>query len=69
LVLSHGNRTHVPSADLPIWDADTFYSRHVHGANFLFGDGSVRYLPSGINGITFESLCTISGGESFSSDW
>jgi prepilin-type N-terminal cleavage/methylation domain-containing protein/prepilin-type processing-associated H-X9-DG protein len=64
LVLAHGNRTHVPSADLPIWDPDTFYSKHAgQGGNFLFGDGSVHFLTSGINGITYEAMCTIAGGE------
>lgn len=63
LVLAHGNRTHTPSADAPIWDADTFYSKHPNGANFLFGDGSVHFLSSSINGITYEYLCTIAGGE------
>jgi prepilin-type N-terminal cleavage/methylation domain-containing protein/prepilin-type processing-associated H-X9-DG protein len=63
LVVSHGNRTHVPSADMPIWDADTFYSRHTgQGANFLFGDGSVHFLSSAVNGITFENLCSIADG-------
>jgi prepilin-type N-terminal cleavage/methylation domain-containing protein/prepilin-type processing-associated H-X9-DG protein len=64
LVVAHGNKTHVPSADLPIWDADTFYSKHTgKGANFLYGDGSVHFLTSGIDGITYEHLCTIAGGE------
>jgi prepilin-type N-terminal cleavage/methylation domain-containing protein/prepilin-type processing-associated H-X9-DG protein len=63
LVLAHGNRSHVPNADDPIWDADTFYSQHLNGANFLFGDGSVHFLRSSINGITYESLCTIAGNE------
>ncbi len=64
LILSHGNRLHVPSADFPVWDADTFYSQHTpKGGNFLFGDGSVHYLNSAINGITFEYMCTIAGGE------
>jgi prepilin-type N-terminal cleavage/methylation domain-containing protein/prepilin-type processing-associated H-X9-DG protein len=64
LVLAHGNATHVPSADFPIFDADTFYSLHsAHGANFLFGDGSVHFLSSSIDPRTFQALCTISGGE------
>jgi prepilin-type N-terminal cleavage/methylation domain-containing protein/prepilin-type processing-associated H-X9-DG protein len=63
LVLSHGNRTHVPSADQPAWDADTFYSKHTGtGANFLFGDGSVHFLTSSINGVTFENLCSRADG-------
>jgi prepilin-type N-terminal cleavage/methylation domain-containing protein/prepilin-type processing-associated H-X9-DG protein len=65
LVLAHGNRTHVPSADQPLWDADTFYSRHIGGANFLFGDGSVHFLSSSINGIAYENLCNKSSGGPF----
>ncbi len=69
LVLSHGNRYHLPSLDQPRWDADTFFSLHTpRGANFLFGDGSVHYLSSGINGLTYEAMCTIAGGETLG-DW
>jgi prepilin-type N-terminal cleavage/methylation domain-containing protein/prepilin-type processing-associated H-X9-DG protein len=69
LVLSHGNATHVPSADFPIYDPDVFYSMHTgQGANFLFGDGSVHYLTSRINPYTYQSLCTIAGGE-VAVDW
>jgi prepilin-type N-terminal cleavage/methylation domain-containing protein/prepilin-type processing-associated H-X9-DG protein len=64
LVLAHGNATHVPSADFPIYDPDTFYSMHTPtGANFLFGDGSVHYLNNNIDGIVYTGLCTIAGGE------
>jgi prepilin-type N-terminal cleavage/methylation domain-containing protein/prepilin-type processing-associated H-X9-DG protein len=69
LCLSHCNATHLPSADFPIYDPDTFYSMHTgRGANFLFGDGSVHYLTSGINPTTYQALATIAGGE-LSSDW
>ncbi len=68
-VLAHGNATHVPSADFPIFDPDVFYSMHTHGANFLFGDGSVHFLSSSINPYTYQYLCTIAGGETFPSDW
>lgn len=69
LVLSHGNRTHLPSADIPVWDADTFSSMHTpRGANFLFGDGSVHFLSSGINGITYELMCSIADGQPLG-DW
>jgi prepilin-type N-terminal cleavage/methylation domain-containing protein/prepilin-type processing-associated H-X9-DG protein len=70
LVLAHGNATHVPSADFPIFDPDVFYSMHAgQGANFLFGDGSVHFLTSSINPYTFQYLCTIAGGEVFPSAW
>jgi prepilin-type processing-associated H-X9-DG protein len=69
-VLAHGNATHLPSADFPIYDPDTFYSMHTgQGANFLFGDGSVHFLTSSINGNTYQYLCTIAGGEVFPADW
>ena len=64
LVLAHGNGTHLPSADFPIFDPDTFYSMHSgRGANFLFGDGSVHFLTSSIDPNTYQYLCTIAGGE------
>jgi prepilin-type N-terminal cleavage/methylation domain-containing protein/prepilin-type processing-associated H-X9-DG protein len=70
LCLSHGNATHLPSADFPIYDPDTFYSMHTpKGANFLFGDGSVHFLTSVINPLTYQYLCTIAGGEVFPADW
>jgi prepilin-type N-terminal cleavage/methylation domain-containing protein/prepilin-type processing-associated H-X9-DG protein len=68
-VLAHGNATHLPNADFPIFDPDTFYSLHTGGANFLFGDGSVHFLNNGINPQTYQYLCTIAGGEVFPSDW
>jgi prepilin-type N-terminal cleavage/methylation domain-containing protein/prepilin-type processing-associated H-X9-DG protein len=69
LVLAHGNATHLPCADFPIFDPDVFYSYHTgSGANFLFGDGSVHFLTSGINPTTYQALCTIAGGE-VATDW
>ncbi|HZY86669.1 MAG TPA: DUF1559 domain-containing protein, partial [Gemmataceae bacterium] len=69
LVLAHCNATHLPCADFPIFDPDTFYSYHTgQGANFLFGDGSVHFLTSGINPMTYQALATIAGGE-VATDW
>jgi prepilin-type processing-associated H-X9-DG protein len=68
-VLGHCNATHLPSADFPIYDPDTFYSMHTgKGANFLFGDGSLHFLTSSIDPNTYQHLATIAGGE-VSNDW
>ncbi len=63
LVLAHCNATHLPNADQPFFDPDTYYSLHTGGANFLFGDGSVHFLSSGIDPYTYQYLATIAGGE------
>jgi prepilin-type N-terminal cleavage/methylation domain-containing protein/prepilin-type processing-associated H-X9-DG protein len=68
LIFSHCNSTHLPNADNPFSDPDTYWSMHTGGANFLFGDGSVHFLSSGIDGKTYEYLATIAGGE-VSTNW
>ncbi len=70
LVLGHCNATHLPSADTPFFDPDTFWSMHTgRGANFLFGDGSVHFLTSSISPYTYQYMATIAGGEAFPADW
>jgi len=45
-----------------------FRSQHPGGANFLFGDGSVKYLKNTINMGVYQSLGTRGGGEVISAD-
>ena len=46
-------------------DALCFGGRHAGGANFVFADGSERFLNENIDGNVFESLGTASGGETY----
>ena len=61
--------THLPNADFPVFDPDTYYSAHPGGCNFLFADGSVHFLATRIHPYTYQYLCTIAGGEAFPEDW
>ena len=63
LCLGHGNATHKPNSDNPVFDPDTFWAMHPGGCNFLFGDGSVHFLTVGINPGTYQYLMTRAGGE------
>ncbi|MFO0807077.1 MAG: DUF1559 domain-containing protein [Gemmataceae bacterium] len=40
-----------------------FWSNHSLGANFLFGDGSVRFVPYNVSATTLRAISTRSGGE------
>jgi prepilin-type N-terminal cleavage/methylation domain-containing protein/prepilin-type processing-associated H-X9-DG protein len=46
-------------------DGAHYWSFHTGGANFLFCDGSVRFLSYGANSV-FPQLCTRNGNEAFS---
>jgi len=41
----------------------TFRSDHTGGANFLLGDGAVRFIRNGIDFTTYVALGTRAGGE------
>jgi prepilin-type N-terminal cleavage/methylation domain-containing protein/prepilin-type processing-associated H-X9-DG protein len=40
-----------------------FMSRHTGGANFAFGDGSIRFVSQNISVTTYRQLSTVRGGE------
>ena len=68
LVLAHGSTTHLPNNPL-VFDADATSSFHISGVNFLFGDGSVQSINSGINPNVYQALCTRNGGEANAANW
>ena len=68
LCLGHGNATHKPNSDDPVFDPDTFWGMHPGGCNFLFGDGSVHFLKTTMNPGAYQYLMTRAGGEIISAD-
>jgi prepilin-type processing-associated H-X9-DG protein len=52
----------------PTYAALTARSHHPGGVNALFGDGSVRFVKSTIDGMVWRALGTVAGGEVVSSD-
>jgi prepilin-type N-terminal cleavage/methylation domain-containing protein/prepilin-type processing-associated H-X9-DG protein len=62
--LEDGTRT----INNPEAHVEDYWSRHAGGANFLFADGSVKFLKSSINPIPWQALATRAFGEVISSD-
>ena len=52
----------------PTFAAITARSYHPGGVNALFADGSVRFVKSTVNGLTWRALGTVAGGEVLGAD-
>jgi prepilin-type processing-associated H-X9-DG protein len=52
----------------PTFAAVTSRSYHPGGINTLFGDGSVNFIKSTIDGLVWRALGTVAGGELISAD-
>jgi prepilin-type processing-associated H-X9-DG protein len=56
------------SKNQPQFGAITARSAHPGGVNALFADGSVRFVKSSVDGVTWRSLGSIAGGEIISGE-
>jgi prepilin-type processing-associated H-X9-DG protein len=68
LVLSHTGEGHGPNSPSGLAHADQYWSRHPGGANFLFVDGSVRFIKEQIGFTIFRALATRGAAELLSAD-
>ena len=66
LILSHTGELDGPNSKPA--HADQFWGRHPGGANFTFGDGSVRFIKEKRPLVIFQALATRQGGEVVSAD-
>ena len=74
LVLAHSGPAasepgvvHPPNA--PTAHVCQMYSPFVAGAHILLTDGSVRFVPTSINALTWAALCSRNGGEVFDANY
>jgi len=61
MVLSHAGLGNGPNS--PTSEINQFYSLHGGGANYVFADGHVAFLPETIDYQTYRALATRAGGE------
>jgi prepilin-type N-terminal cleavage/methylation domain-containing protein/prepilin-type processing-associated H-X9-DG protein len=60
--------TSYPSAQFGTDGTGQIYGFHSGGVNALFGDGSVRFIKSAINGVTWRALGSVGSGEVIGGD-
>ena len=68
LTLAHTGEGHGPNSPSGLAHADQYWSLHPGGANFLFADGSVRFIKEQVGFRIFQALATRSGAEVLSAD-
>ncbi len=68
LVISHTGEGHGPNSPSGLAHGDQYWSMHPGGANFLFADGSVRFIKEVIVFRIFQALATRAGGEVLSAN-
>jgi prepilin-type N-terminal cleavage/methylation domain-containing protein len=61
LVMGHCG-PHLPN-NPNVTDADALASGHIHGVNFLFGDGSVHTINNSISTAVYDALATRASGD------
>jgi prepilin-type processing-associated H-X9-DG protein len=68
LVLSHTGEGHGPNSPSGLAHGDQYWAMHPGGANFLFADGSVRFIKEQVGFRIFQALATRAGAEVLSAD-
>jgi prepilin-type processing-associated H-X9-DG protein len=68
LVPAHTGEGHGPNSPSGLAHADQYWSLHPGGANFLFSDGSVRFIKEQFGFSIFRALATRAFGEVLSAD-
>jgi prepilin-type N-terminal cleavage/methylation domain-containing protein/prepilin-type processing-associated H-X9-DG protein len=68
LVIAHTGESHGPNSPSGLAHGDQYWSLHPGGANFVFADGSVRFVKEQVGFTIFQSLATKAGGEVLSAD-
>jgi len=64
----NGIASWVDAPNYPASHVDSYRSNHSGGCNFLFGDGSTRFILRSINSRLYSAISTTSGSESVGFD-